>query len=116
MPITFTWSVPADGLSTITHAGRADTVVQVRYTLTATDGTHTHAIGGVVQLKPSEDGAFIPFANLTQDQVVEWVKASVRPEDKAHHEMGLTRALELKANPPQRPVIKAAPWNTCVQR
>jgi len=115
MTPTFTWSVPANGVATITHAGRADTVVQVRYTITATDGTHTHSIGGVAQLKPSEDGTFIPFENLTQDQVIEWVKASMRPEDKRHYELGLTRALELKANPPPRPVIKPAPWNTCVQ-
>lgn len=115
MPVTFTWSVPADGVATITYAGRADTVVQVRYALIATDGVNTQAISNVVQLKPSEDGAFTPFESLTQAQVVEWVKAAVRPEDKRHFEMSLTRALELKANPPPRPIIKPAPWNTCVQ-
>jgi hypothetical protein len=102
-------------MSTLTHAGQADTVVQVRYTLTATSGEHNHSIGGVVQLKPSADGAFIPFENLTQEQVIEWVKAAVRPEDKAHYEMGLTRILAMKANPPVRPVVKPAPWNTCTQ-
>ena len=115
MTPTFTWSVPANGMSTLTHAGQADTVVQVRYTLTATSGEHNHSIGGVVQLKPSADGAFIPFENLTQEQVIEWVKAAVRPEDKAHYEMGLTRILAMKANPPVRPVVKPAPWNTCTQ-
>ena len=115
MTPTFTWSVPANGMSTVTHAGQADTVVQVRYTLTATAGEHSHSINGVVQLKPSADGTFILFENLTEAQVIEWVKAAVRPEDKRHYEMGLTRALELKANPPVRPVIKPAPWNTCTQ-
>ncbi len=50
MTPTFTWSVPANGMSTITHAGQADTVVQVQYTLTATSGEHTHSMNGVVQL------------------------------------------------------------------
>ena len=115
MTPTFTWSVPANGMSTLTHAGRADTVVQVQYILTATDGTYTHSINGVVQLKPSENGNFIPFENLTQEQVIEWVKAAVRPEDINHYKMGLTRRLEHMVNPPVRPVIKPAPWNTCTQ-
>lgn len=115
MTPTFIWSIPATGMSTLTSNGQADTVVQVHYTLTATDGPHTHSISGVVQLKPNADGTFIPFENLTEAQVIEWVKAAVRPEDKRHYEMGLTRALEMKANPPVRPVIKPAPWNTCTQ-
>jgi hypothetical protein len=112
---TFTWSVPAKGLSTITHNGQADTVVQVQYTLTATEGEHTQSINGVVKLTPSEDGTFIPFEDLTQEQVLAWVEASVRPVDVTHHKMSLTRRLERMANPPVRPVIKPAPWNTCVQ-
>jgi len=114
MTPTFTWSVPADGMSTVTRAGQDDTVVQVRYALTATDGTHTAEIQGVVQLTPTDGGTFIPFENLTQEQVVAWVEAAVRPEDKNHFKMGLTRRLEHMANPPVRPVIKPAPW-TCVQ-
>jgi hypothetical protein len=115
MTPTFTWSIPFKGMSTITRDGRADTVVQVQYVLTATSGEHNHSIGGAVQLKPNADGTFIPFENLTEAQVIEWVKAAVRPEDRAHYEMGLTRALEMKVNPPVRPVVKPAPWNTCVQ-
>lgn len=115
MTPTFTLSVPANGLSTITHAGKTDTVVQVQYTLTATSGEYTHAMNGVVQLKPADNGSFTPFENLTQEQVVAWVQASIRPEDMNHFKMNLTRRLENMANPPVRPVIKPAPWNTCVQ-
>jgi hypothetical protein len=114
MTPTFTLSVPADGMSTLTHAGQADTVVQVRYILTATLGEHTHSINGVVQLTPTEGNTFIPFENLTQAQVVAWVEASIRTVDMNHYKMSLTRILEHKANPPVRPVIKPAPW-TCVQ-
>jgi hypothetical protein len=111
---TFTLSVPANGMSTLTHAGQADTVVQVQYTLTATSGEHTRSINGVVRLTPTEGGNFIPFENLTQEQVVAWVEAAIRPADMNHYKMSLTRALEKKINPPARPVIKPAPW-TCVQ-
>lgn len=115
MTPTFTLSVPVNGLSTLTHAGRADTVVQVQYTITATSGEHTSTIGGVVQIKPDESGSFTPFENLTQEQVVAWVQAAIRPADMNHVKMSLTRRLENMANPPVRPVIKPAPWNTCVQ-
>lgn len=115
MTPTFVLSVPADGMSTITHAGQADTVVQVRYALTATSGEHTHSINGVVQLTPTEGGNFIPFENLTQEQVVAWVESAISSVDMNRYKMTLTRALEYKANPPVRPVIKPAPWNTCVQ-
>jgi hypothetical protein len=114
MTPTFTLSVPANGLSTLTHAGQADIVVQVQYVLTATSGEHTCSFGGVVQLTPTEGGNFIPFENLTQERVVAWVEASIRTVDMNHYKMGLTRALENKINPPVRPVIKPAPW-TCVQ-
>jgi hypothetical protein len=114
MTPTFTLSVPANGMSTLTHAGQADTVVQVQYILTATSGEHTCSAGGVVQLTPTEGGDFIPFEDLTQEQVVSWVESAIRPEDMNHYKIGLTRRLENMANPPVRPVIKPAPW-TCVQ-
>jgi len=115
MTPTFTLSVPANGLSTLTHNGRTDTVVAVHYTITATSGEYTSTMNGVVQIKPDEGGSFTPFENLTQEQVVTWVQAAIRPEDMNHFKMGLTRRLENMANPPVRPVIKPAPWNTCVQ-
>lgn len=111
---TFTLSIPADGMSTMTHAGQADTVVQVQYTLTATMGEHTASINGMVQLTPTQGGTFIPFENLTQEQVIAWVQAAIRPVDMNHYKMSLTRKLEYKINPPVRPVIKPAPW-TCTQ-
>ncbi len=114
MTPTFTWSIPADGVATITHANRADTVVQVRYTITATDGTHTAAMHGTAQLTPSDGGEFTPFEQLTQEQVLAWVQAAVRPQDLNHYKLGLTRRLEMMANPPPKPVIKPAPW-TCAQ-
>lgn len=115
MSPTFALSIPANGLSTLNYAGRTDTVVAVQYTLTATSGDYTSSMHGMVQLKPDESGSFTPFENLTQEQVVAWVQAAIRPEDMNHFKMGLTRRLEHMANPPVRPVVKPAPWNTCVQ-
>lgn len=113
MTTTYTWSIPTDGLMTKTVNGNADTVVQAKFKIEATDGTHTADMYQTVELKPSADGAFIPFANLTEAQVIEWVKASLPEGVEARFESALARAIESKANPPVVPVAKAAPWNTC---
>ena len=115
MTTTFTWSIPANGVATISYPDRTDTVVQVRYTLTATDGINTESINGLVKLEPSYGDAFTPYEDLTQEQVIEWVKSAIREVDLEHYKLRLTMFLEQKANPPVRPIIKPAPWNTCVQ-
>jgi hypothetical protein len=100
---------------TQTANGNADTVVQVQYEVTATDGTHTAEIKQAATLQPRTDGAFIPFADLTEAQVIAWVKASLQPNQEQRFEEVLTQVLQRKANPPVRPNAKAAPWNTCSQ-
>jgi hypothetical protein len=95
--------------------GNADTVVQAQFIVEATDGTHTADIHQSVQLKPSTDGAFIPFADLTEAQVIAWVKAALHEGQEAQFEAMLARTIALKANPPVRPMAKPAPWYTCTQ-
>ena len=116
MSVTFTWSLANNSLMTETHNGNPDTVVAVHLTLTATDGTNTVDSMHVAQLTPSTDGTFIPFSQLTEEQVLGWAKAAIDPENVARFEDRLTRMLDRMANPPVRPVPKAAPWNTCSPR
>ena len=113
MPATFTWSIPSTGLMTETRNGNADTVTQVRVHVSATDGTHTVDTNQNVLLPVGAEENFIPFSNLTEAQVVEWAKAALPVGQVDRIEAMLTRMLELQANPPVRPVAKAAPWNTC---
>lgn len=115
MATTFTWSIPANGLLTKTQNGNPDTVVSVQYKITATDGVNSVDMIQAAQLQPNANGTFIPFADLTEAQVLEWVKASLPPNQEAHFQTMLTHRLERKANPPVMPVAKAAPWSTCVQ-
>lgn len=114
MPTTFTWSIPAHGLMTKTENGNEDTVVRVRYVVAATDGTHTVDTHQLMELTPSTDGVFVPFAELTEDQVLSWVKAALPDAAKTQLETMLANTLAIKANPPVRPVVKASPW-TCSQ-
>ena len=115
MAITFTWSIPTDGLVTKTENGNADTVVIVRYKITADDGTNTAELVQSMPLPLNTETAFIPFETLSEDQVLAWVKASLRPGQEAILQSMVTRILNAKADPVYHPVVKTAPWFTCTQ-
>lgn len=115
MGATITWSISKNGLMTQTIDSNTDAVVAVQFTVTATDGVNTVNIRNVTRLGAPDAAAFTPFANLTEAQVIAWVKSALPAGKEAQLETMLTRMLELKANPPVRPVPKPAPWNTCSQ-
>lgn len=115
MAATFTWSIAPGGLMVQTLDGNPDTVVRVQVKVSATDGTHTADMMQMAELGAPVAGSFIPFADLTEAQVINWAKASL-PQQGERVEPMLTRMLELKANPPIRPMAKPAPWNTCSQQ
>lgn len=115
MATIFTWAIQPNGLRVKEVNGNPDTVTQVNFKVTATDGTHTVEMPNVVELKPVAGAPFIPFVQLTEQQVIEWVKAAMPAERIARFEQMLNQRLAMKANPPAMPVVKAAPWNTCSQ-
>ncbi len=115
MTATFTWSVLPNGLRVKEVNGNPDTVINVDFKITATDGTHTVEMSNSAELKPVAGAPFTPFAQLTEQQVMDWVKAAM-PADRVYRfEQMLNQRLALKANPPVMPVAKPAPWNTCSQ-
>jgi hypothetical protein len=114
MAITYTYTIAPDSLRTITANGNPDTVINLIVRVYATDGTHKVHFDRPMALEPSAGGAFIPFEQLTEAQVLAWARAKM-PLAHTIEEM-LARQIDRKINPPVRPVIKAAPWNTCSQR
>lgn len=100
-------------MQTLTANGNPDTVVQVVVRVFATDGTHTFHFDRPIQFEASTDGAFIPFDQLTEAQVLEWALAKM-PLKHTIEEM-LAKRIANVINPPAVPVAKAAPWQTCTQ-
>lgn len=111
MNITYTYTIKPDSLQTLTANGNPDTVIHAVVRVFATDGTHTVHFDRPMPFEPSTDGAFIPFEQLTEAQVLEWALAKM-PLKHTIEEM-LARQIANKINPPARPVAKPAPWNTC---
>jgi hypothetical protein len=88
--INYTWNVVqmdrqvADGFVTTVH-----------YTVSAVDGEFTASTYGTVGFT-QEDMEYVPFAELTQEQVVGWVQDSL---GQATVEEALATQIEAQKNP-----------------
>jgi hypothetical protein len=108
MAITYNWGIvqldaypEKDGLT--------DVVFTVHWNLTGDDGEgHTGYAYGSVGVTLDEGGAYTPFSELTQAQVVGWVKDSLGEEQVASLEAGIANQIEQQINPTV--VTPPLPW------
>jgi hypothetical protein len=70
-------------------------VVTVHYTVNAVDGEYNASAYGTVGYT-QEDKTYIPFANLTKEQVIGWVKDSLGQETV---ETALAAQIDAQKNP-----------------
>ena len=80
-------------------------VVTVHYTVNAVDGEFTASTYGTVGYTQGE-GSYVPYAQLTQAEVVGWVQKSL---GKDTVEAGLAAQIEAQKNPVQE---SGLPWVT----
>lgn len=101
MATTFTWGVAnleretADGFVFVCH-----------YTISANDGTYSSSAYGSVGFQRPDN--LIPYADLTEDTVIAWVKEALGGDEKVAE---IEAALQAQINE-QRSPSKAAgvPW------
>jgi hypothetical protein len=101
MSTTYTWHIAqleretADGYVFTAH-----------YTVDANDGTYTAgAYGSIGFERPEED--MIPFADLTEEIVIGWVKDKFGPEKVAEIEAALQSQLDEQHHPSR---ASGLPW------
>lgn len=88
--------------------GHTDVVFTVHWRANANEGNYNATSYGSVGVTLDPDGDFTPYANLTQAQVVGWVKDALGAEQVDDIERGLAGQIEhLKSPPVVRPPI---PW------
>ena len=80
-------------------------VVTVHYSVSAVDGDYTASTYGTVGYT-QEDKMYIPYADLTEAEVVGWVQESL---GKDTVEEGLAAQIEAQKNPVQEAGL---PWAT----
>ena len=107
MAVTNTWSVVQ--MDAYPEAdGETDVVFNVHWTLTGTEETYTGSVYGsqVVSLDP--EAPFIPYADLTEAQVIGWVQDAMGAEQVAAYENNVAQQIANQINPPV--VTPPLPW------
>jgi len=99
--MTFTWNVVQ--MDRLTSDGF---VVTVHYTVNAVDGDYTASTYGTVSYTEQQGEQYIPYAQLTEAEVVGWVQESL---GKDTVEESLAAQIEAQKNPVQETGL---PWAT----
>jgi hypothetical protein len=109
----YTWTV--DKLLTLDEVKEKDFVVTARCRVVCTeevDGKEYSAKKLASSIfQPEEKEGFIPYSELTEEQIVEWVKESLGSKGVESIEKSLASQVDRKINPPVVPVIKPLPWS-----
>jgi hypothetical protein len=86
-------------------------VVFVFYEASLEQDGHRVYVPGRAQLQPKDptDPTFVPFSQLTQEQVIGWLEASIPTPTMQMLERQLTRRLAARLNAPK--VVEGAPWD-----
>lgn len=107
MEITYSWKIT--GLKTTEVAGEANFVFQTYWEKTGTDELgNTGAFHGATPFKqdPSQS-SFVPFEQLTEEQVIGWIQAVVVGEYEKHVNGQIAKQIEAKRVPIAAPEL---PW------
>lgn len=108
MAVTNTWTVvQMDAYPE--YEGQTDVVFTVHWTLSGVDGEHTAGVYGSVGLTLDPEADFTPYADLTEAQVVGWVKDALGEEQVASYEENVAAQIEAQINPPV--VTPPLPWS-----
>ena len=83
-------------------------VVNALWEVAGVDGDNTASIQGNTQFNSADqEGAFIPYANLTEATVIGWI-----PESQMTNAQACVQGqLDSLANPPVSPANTALPWS-----
>ena len=112
MDIVNTWNVVALDCYP-EFEGEKDCVFNVHYTLTGVDGEYTGSVYGSVGVSLDPASPFVPYANLTLNEVVGWVKDALGEEQVASMEANVTQQIADAKDP--KVVTPPLPWAPAVE-
>jgi hypothetical protein len=105
----YTWTIT--DLFTKTIDGKEGYVVNAIYNVSGTDGTYSASLeAGSVQFSTEDLEEFIPYEELTEEKVLEWVKLTLTENVVASIEASIQGQIDSQINPPQVSVNTPLPW------
>lgn len=108
MSITNTWAINQMDCHPEAN-GETDVVFNVHWTLTASDGTYQGYAYGSQALTFDPEMPFTAYNDLTEAQVIGWVKAALGEEQVAAYESAVAQEIADQVNPPM--VTPQLPWS-----
>lgn len=85
-----------------------DVVFSVSWILTATDDTYTSSVNGTIGVELDPAAPYTPYAELTKDQVLGWVKLSLGEAQVLEYENGVSSIVDAQKNPTI--TVPTLPW------
>ena len=104
---TYTWTV--NQMFTI-NTPLPKFVIRVFWTLTGTDSGVSAALTGVSEFEQPGD-PFTPYNQLTQQQVIGWVQASINPQELTNMQTSINANIQSRLNPAPTPQPQPLPWS-----
>lgn len=107
--INYTWTIK--NLWTKTIDGQQDYVVIAAYDVEGVDGEFSSSLSNTVEFSTENVSSFIPYAELTEEIVLGWIKADLGENGINSIKSCIAGQIESKKNPPVTPVVTPLPWN-----
>ena len=108
----YTWTIK--NLQTVDEGSETDFVTTVIYNVACTEvvneQTYSASLLSSMIFTPTVEEGFVAYSDLTEEQVVGWVKQLLGTEGVKSIEKSLASQVDKKINPPVVPVNKALPW------
>lgn len=102
MATIITWNI--NTVERVTATGEIQTV---HWTCDAEDGTYRAGAYGSIGLDPADPDAMTPYADVTKEQVIEWVKAKLGEEAVENVESALAKQIDEQHAPT---IASGLPW------
>lgn len=107
---TYTWTVNSMMVMP-EQAGEDDVVIMASYTVTGSEDGYTATLSSIQRFEYT-GGSFTPYNDLTEDQVVGWIKDALGENGINSIERNLDAQIEAKKNPPLTPTVLPLPWQS----
>ena len=107
---SYNWNVTA--LYTETIAGEQNYVVIANYEVVGVDGTYSAEISNIARFSTASVSPFIPYAELTEDTVIDWIQQELGPDGVSNLEACIQGQINSQINPPVTPQNTPLPWAT----
>ena len=105
----YTWKVT--NLYTQTIDGKEDYVVIANYETTGVDGDYSASLSNTAQFSTEDVAVFIPYADLTEEIVIGWIKESLGENGIISIEACIQGQIDSQINPPVSLVNTPLPWS-----